>query len=69
MKAFDWLLFIAVTCLGLYAVLYSDKPELMATATLFGLLLVAKCGEYVRGKIAWLNTDLQKLRQSRGHRH
>jgi len=60
MLAFDWVAFIAVTSLGIYSVLYSEKPEIMATAALIGLLLVAKIGDFLRVKIARLDVD-QKI--------
>ena len=59
MQALDWLLFIAVTSVGVYSVLYSEKREIMASIALFGLLLVAKFGDFIREKIACLNVDLQ----------
>lgn len=59
MQALDWLLFIAVTSVGVYSVLYSENREVMASLALFGLLLVSRFGDYIREKIAGLNLDLQ----------
>jgi hypothetical protein len=59
MQALDWALLIAVTCLGIYAVLYSEKPEVMATAALFGLLVVSRFGDWIREKVAGLYVDLR----------
>ncbi len=59
MQAMDWVLFIAVISLGIYSILYSERPELMAFLTLFGLFLVARFGNFIRQKIARSKVDLQ----------
>lgn len=56
-QALDWILFLAVISFGVYSVLYSEKPELMAITALFGLFLVAKFGDYTKKKIARFQVD------------
>jgi hypothetical protein len=56
----DWALLISVFSAGVYAVLYSESKNLMATVTLIGLFLVNSLGHISINKIAALRMELKK---------
>jgi len=59
-RAVDMSLLIIVFTIGIYSVLYAENKELMATATLVGLFLVNRLGNFSTAKIATLRVDLEK---------
>jgi len=63
-QTLDWSLLIAVFCIGIYGVLYSENKGLMATIALAGLFLVNRLGLITIHKIATLRVDLEQLRRS-----
>ncbi len=60
MQAVDWLLFIAVISVGIYAILYAENRNLMGLAAIIGLFLVNRSGNFTTVKIAKLRVDLEK---------
>jgi len=63
----DWALLISVFSVGIYAVLYSESKNLMATFALIGLFLLNSLGQISINKIASLRMELKKLQNKANH--
>ena len=59
LRATDWILLFAVAAYGYYAVLYAEHRELAITATLCGLFLVDRFGDFTREWAARVSVDME----------
>ena len=63
LNAVDTVLVIALICFGIYAILYSEHKNIMATFTIVGLCLVNTIGKYKATKIAVMQVELAQLQR------
>ena len=61
LRAIDMILLLSVIAMGIWGFLYSDIKEIMMLATLIGLFVVNKIGNYNANKVGILRMDLKKL--------
>ena len=59
LRLIDWILLIAVFGTAVWAIVYAEHGEVIAMASLVGLLLVSKLGSYTNTKIAAMRVDME----------